>query len=347
MLRLAVILGYLMAHPVGAEQTVFAAPGTESSRLVIYSSLDTPQAAHLIGAFQAAHPDTAVVYEDLLTGEIAARVTVETAENRPTADLVFLSAMDLAVKLANDGLARAVEVPLADQWPRWANWRNTAYAVTVEPGVFVYHRPSFPDGPPDTRAGLIRWLADAPPGRIGTYDIGQSAVGFLLHARDREHFFDIGDLNTAMGAAGVQLFPTSQQVIDRVATGELIFGYNVLRSYAADQSARMPDLGVVPPRDFMVLVSRVALIPRTAANPDGGTDFLAFLMSADGQRLLSDRLRLPAVNPAVTGPGSLAALQQAEGAVLRPVPVGPGLLAYLDQASRARILATWQEQVRP
>lgn len=340
-MRHLVLLLVLLAPAALAQQVVLPAPGPESARIVIYSSLDTPQALPLIAAWQGTNPGTTVVYEDLLASEIAARVEAETRAGQPTADLVFLSAMDLAVKLANDGYAQPVDVPDAVLWPDWANWRDTAFALTAEPAVFVYYRPAFPGGAPLTRAELIRWLRATPEATIGTYDIARSAVGFLLHARDRAHFFDIGELTQAMGRAGVRLFPTSQDVIDRVARGELAFGYNVLGAYAEDQSARLPDLGVVRPRDFTVLLSRVALVPRAAANPAGGTDFLAFLMSAEGQRLLADRLRLSVVSPAVTGPASMAALVASDGGWLRPVPVGPGLLAYLDQASRAAILADW------
>jgi len=346
-MRLILFALMCMATAASAQPSDFAAPGTETARLVIYSSLDTRLAAIVIAAFQDRHPGVTVAYEDLLTGQIAARVEAETRAGGPTADLVFLSAMDLAVKLANDGYAREVDLPVARDWPRWANWRDTAFAIAVEPAVMVYHRPAFPDGPPQSRAALIRWLETAPQGRVGTYDIDRSALGFLLFARDQEHFFDIWDLAAAMGRAGTRLFPTSQEVIDRVASGELLFGYNVLGSYAADQAAMLPDLGVVMPADFVVLISRVALIPRFARDPDLGAAFLSFLMSDDGQHLLSDQLRLPAVSPAVTGPGSLAALQDVAGDRLRPVPVGPGLLAYLDQSSRNRLLQRWQAALAP
>lgn len=319
----------------------------DAAQVLIYSSLDQRLAAPLIAAFQAQYPGTTVIYEDLLTGDIATRIEAETEAGGPTADLVFLSAMDLAVKLANDGYAREVILPAARDWPRWANWRDTAFALTVEPGVIVYYSPAFPDGPPRTRAALIAWLADAPAGRVGTYDIARSAVGFLLFARDQEHFFDIWDLVAAMGRAGTRIFPTSQQVIERVASGELWIGYNVLGSYAADQAAQMPDLGVVLPDDFIVLVSRVALIPRAARSPQAGTAFLSFLMSPEGQTLLAEELGLPAVSPEVTGSVSLTALQAAYADRLRPVPVGPGLLAYLDQASRSRILTRWQAEMVP
>ena len=38
-------------------------------------------------------------------------------------------------------------------------WRNTAYALTFEPAVFVYHKPSFKDvSPPATRRKFVDFL---------------------------------------------------------------------------------------------------------------------------------------------------------------------------------------------
>jgi iron(III) transport system substrate-binding protein len=329
------------ALPGHAEVVDFPAPERGLRQLVIYSSLDSPLARPLIEGFQATAPDVSVRYEDLLTGEIAARVVQETEAGLPTADLIFSSAMDVTVKLANDGYAREVAVAAAETWPDWANWRNMVFALTFEPAVIVYHRPSFPQGPPDTRAALIDWLETAPKGAIGTYDIARSAVGYLFLMRDREHFADLWPLVRAMGRAGVQTFPTSQEVIDGVNSGVLKLGYNVLGSYAADQSQSLPDVGLVLPKDYVVVVSRVALVPKASASPDLGEAFLAYLMSREGQTVLAERLRLPAVSLEVRGKDSAAAMQEALGARLRPVAVSPGLLAYLDAASRAQVLADW------
>ena len=330
-----------LALPASADVVVFPAPGAENRVLVVYSSLDSPLAQPLIEAFQRTHRDVTVRYEDLLTGEIAARVMQETDAGLPTADLIFSSAMDVTVKLANDGYAREARVSNAAAWPPWAEWRSMVFALTFEPAVIVYHRPSFPDGPPDTRAALIDWLETAPKGSIGTYDIARSAVGYLFLMRDMEHFADLWPLVRAMGRAGVQTFPTSQDVIERVNAGTLLLGYNVLGSYAADQALRLPDLGLVLPQDYVVVVSRVALVPKAAGSPDLGEAFLQFLMSREGQTVLAERLRLPAVSLEVAGKDSAAAMQEALGAKLRPVAVSPGLLAYLDTASRARVLAQW------
>ncbi|MGL4310918.1 MAG: ABC transporter substrate-binding protein [Paracoccaceae bacterium] len=335
-----------LAGPAMPEATHYPAPGEGSQELVIYSTLDSRLAATLIAAFQAGHPDVAVRYEDLLASEIAARVIQETDAGQASADFLFSSAMDLQLKLANDGYGQEVSVAMARDWPEWAQWQDTAFALTFEPAVLVYHKPSFPDGPPQSRLELLDWLANAPEsltGRIGTYDIEKSAVGYLFAARDAEHFPDIWSLLRAMGKAGLQTFPTSQDIIDRVADGRLVLGYNILGSYAADQARLAPDIGFVLLRDYTVVVSRVAMVPRAAASPDLGRAFLAFLMSTDGQTLLSDKLRLPSVSLEVSGAGSGAAMQAALGDQLRPVPVSPGVLVYLDQAKRQRLLRLWAQ----
>ncbi len=339
----ALILILSLATPAMAEVVRFAAPGAETATLRIYSTLDRPLATPLIAAFQAEYSGVTVVYEDLLAAEIATRVVAETDKGQPTADFVFSSGMDLQVKLANDGYAQTVTVPLAAAWPDWANWRDMAFALTYEPGVLVWHKPSFPDGPPQSRLDLIGWLkTPAAQGRIGTYDIARSAVGYLYLARDAEHFADIWSLVAAMGRADLQTFSTSQAIIDRVADGRLAIGYNILGSYADARARSEADLGVLLLGDFTVVTSRVGLVPRAAARADLGTAFLAFLMGREGQTLMADRLRLGAVSLEVSGQNTARAMEAALGNQLRPVPVSPGLLAYLDQSKRARLIARWQ-----
>ena len=221
-----------------------------------------------------AQPDVAVAYEDLQTADIYDRIVRETDAGEPTADFAFSSSMDLQMKLANDGYAQPSHVALSASWPRWANWRNTAYALTYEPAVFIYHKPSFAGSRAARDAGeLLDYLeanADAIFGRIGTYDIERSGVGFMFFSRDQEQYADLWTLVGAMGAAGVKLYSTTSAIVERVADGQFVFGYNILGSYAAEAAARNPDLGIVLPRDFTIVTSRIGLVPKAAANPDLG-----------------------------------------------------------------------------
>ncbi|MTH36283.1 extracellular solute-binding protein [Paracoccus limosus] len=351
-MRLAVLLTTLilmLPAMARAELTLFPAPGQrQAGVLTIYSSLDQELARPLVLAFQQAHPDIAVRYEDMLTGALHDRIVAETEAGTGTADFAFSSAMDLQVKLANDGYARPVVTPDTADWPDWANWRDTAYALTYEPAVFAYHKPSFRDHPPPaTRADLMRWMAEHPDqaqGRIGTYDVSRSGVGYLFLARDQELYPGIWQVVTAMGRAGVQQFPTSGALLERIADGRLALGYNLLGSYAADWARSHPSIGLILPRDFTVVVSRVGLVPAGARAPELGAGFLAMLMSPEGQALLSRTLRLSAVSLEVAGrPSPAGGMEDLAGLRLKPVLVSPGLLAYLDQATRARLLARWND----
>lgn len=352
-MRLAILSVLVcLSAPAWADVTLFPAlDGASNARtLVVYSSLDAPLAKPMIDGFQKANPDVAVRYEDLLTTDIYDRVVAETDAGKGTADIAFSSAMDLQVKLANDGYAQESRLPLSDLWPRWANWRNTAYALTFEPAVFVYHKPSFKDvAPPATRGQFVDFLktqGDKVYGRIATYDIERSGVGFMFMARDQEQYSDIWSVIRAMGASGVKLYSTSSAILERIADGRFVLGYNILGSYAADWAARDPDVGIVLPKDYTVVMSRIGLVPTASRSPDLGRRYLEYFMSAEGQTVMARKLQIAAVNPEVSGENTANRMQEVLGGQLRPVPVSPGLMVYLDQVKRMRLIERWNAALR-
>jgi iron(III) transport system substrate-binding protein len=353
-MRFFALFAFLFAgmNPSLAEVTLFpAANGSPDARtLTVYSSLDVPLAEAMIEGFQRANPAIAVRYEELLTADIYDRIVAETDGKGETADIAFSSAMDLQVKLANDGYAQQSDLPMSARWPRWANWRNTAYALTFEPAVFVYHKPSFEGvAPPATRRQFVDFLeaqGDAVYGRIATYDIERSGVGFMFMSRDQEQFGDIWSVIRAMGAAGVKLYSTSSAILERVADGRFVLGYNILGSYAADWASRHPDVGIVLPRDYTVVMSRIGLVPAAARAPDLGRRYLEYFMSAEGQAVMARELQIAAVNPDVSGENTANTMQANLGAQLRPVPVSPGLMVYLDQVKRTRLIERWNDALR-
>lgn len=346
MMRALATLLLLAPGGLAAAQTRLPASGAEVAQITVYSSLDLELAAPVLAAWQMGRPGIAIEYHELLTGEIQARVVGETDAGGVTADLVFSSAMDLQVKLANDGYGAEVITPATATWPDWAMWRETAYALTYEPAVFAWHKPSFQDHPPPaTRAELLAWMRARPDqaqGRVASYDVTRSGVGYLLLARDQDLFPGMWELTEAAAAGPVHA--TTGEILARITRGELALGYNLLGSYVAQWAREHPDkLGMTLPRDFTIVVSRVALVPRAAARGDLGADLLGWLMSAPGQAALSQHLRLPAVSLEVAGGvAPSGALLDLSDLRLEPVPVGPGLMAYLDDATRARLIARWQ-----
>ena len=335
---------------VSAQDAItFEAPSQAGATrtLTIYSSLDIDAARPLIKGFQKANRSLTVIYEEMQTLDIYERVLQETDNTSKTADLIISSAMDLQMKLANDGYARRIPLQHANRWPNWANWRNTAIALTYEPSVLVYHKPSFEAAAvPQTRAalqGLLLGQDEKFFGRFATYDIERAGVGYLFLARDAEHHPDIWRFVQSMGATGVKLYSNSSAILERVSDGRFAIGYNILGSYAAAWAEQNPDLGIILPTDYTVVMSRIALVPEAANHADLGTQFLDFLMSPVGQKLMAQEAKLPALHPDVDGPNTASALRQQAGSQLRPISVSPALLVYLDQVKRSRFIKKWND----
>ena len=348
-----VMLFFMVAAPgPGMAQTLYPARnGAETSRVVtVYSSIDEAIALPLIDAFRDTNPTIAVRYVEAQTVDIYERVVQESDAGKPTADIAISSAMDLQMKLANDGYARRISSFASGQWPKWANWRDSAIGLTYEPAVIVYHKPDFVAAPPpQTRAELEQYLranSNDLQGRIGTYDIERAGVGLLFLARDIENHRDIWSLVGAMGGAGVKLYSTSSAILERVADGRFALGYNILGSYAAEWAKTHPDIGIVMPRDYTVVMTRVAVVPMRAGSPDLGERFLQYLMSPEGQKVMAEQSGLPAIHPAVDGPNTATALIRQMGGQLRPAPLTPALMVYLDQAKRGRVVARWNKELR-
>ncbi len=317
--------------------------------VTIYSTTDIDIARPLISAFQDIYPHIGVSYHDLQSLDLYDRVIRESDEKRETADFVFSSAMDLQMKLANDGYAAAYQSETTLGVPGWANWRNEAFGVTYEPAVIVYNKSYFKDREvPKTRADLEVLLNQDNSdffGRIATYDVQRSGFGLLMLARDLEHYPDIWKLVKAFGRNGVKLYTSTAAILDRVSQGKSALGYNVLGSYARARAKRDPAIQIITPRDFTVVLSRIALIPRFAKSPATGKLFLDYILSRTGQQVLAENTGLSAIHPRVEGPNTANALRQNIGESLRPIKVGPGLLVYLDQVKRAKLLKKWEQSL--
>ncbi len=318
--------------------------GAGNRLLTIYSTADYIAVEPVLRAYQVTEPDLTIHYHELLSQELYQRVL---DEERETADLVWSSAMDLQMKLVHDGYARRFTPTEIVSLPEWSYWRDEAYAVSVEPAVIVYNRRAF-DGieVPATREALLAWLQredDRAFQRVGTYDIERSGLGLLLAARDADQSRDFWKLVQALGANQVELFSSSSGLIERVARGDLALAYNVLGSYAASRAQTAEDLGVLLPRDYTLVISRVAFVPYAAVNASAGEDFLDFLLSARGQRILNDRVGFPAVHADVDWNSTLFPENGLTRRYLEPMEVDTRLLVYLDQARRANVIRQWRQ----
>jgi len=353
-LRLFVIL-YLLGvgvNPLQAKEFLFPALSPQSIEedalpLIIYSTTDIEVIRPVIQDFQQTAPELDIIYHDIQSVALYERVIEETKKGNKTADLVLSSAMDLQIKLANDGYAASYSPANRSSLPSWANWRHEAFGVTVEPVVIVYNKPFFKGKKiPKTRSDLLDLLEDQPDalfGRIATYDVTMSGLGFLFLSRDIELYSATWDLVRAMRQNGLKTYSSTGEILDHIAKGRIVLGYNLLGSYALSRLKKEPTVGVILPEDYTLVMSRIALIPRAAQSAKNGQIFLNYLLSIRGQTELMQKARLNAVIPGIkSAEGQL----QLEGRALRPITVGTSLLVYLDQLKRRRVIKRWKRALK-
>lgn len=308
--------------------------------LVIWSAIDRDKAKSLIDDFSAQHPEIRVVYRELLARELNDEFVAGVAKGKPTADFVWSSAMDLQIKLVNDGYAQRYVSTERDALPAWANWKDQAWGTTAEPIIMVYNKALIAEAAvPHTHLALTRMLEQAGPAShdlIATSDPVASAVGYLYLAQDAEATHDIWRMVRAMGASRVHLHGSAEEVLRDVISGQAAIGYNIVGSYALGEARRHPQLGLLIPRDYTLLMSRIAIIPAAARHPAAARLFLDFVLSRQGQKHLADN-NMPSVRADVRGPSTL----QEPGVPLRAIRVGPALLVSQDRLTRRYFLKRW------
>jgi iron(III) transport system substrate-binding protein len=331
-LVLATVLTLGLAAPAAAFQIEaersFGDP--QGREIAVISTTDLPAIEQVLDDFVSTRPGTKIRYVQASSIEVFRAIHDEQAEF----DLVMSSAMDLQMKLANDGFARSV-TPELGALPEWAQWRDQLFGVALEPVLTLASRRGLGDLPvPRTRRDLIAMLRENDgrfDGRVATYDPQSSGVGYFLISQDSGQSEGFWRLAEVMGRLNARLYCCSGEMIDDLRAGRITIAYNVVASYAARYAPDDPDLIPLVLEDYTFAILRSALVPENAPDPEAATDLLSFLLAPKAQTLIAANAGV-ALIPG-TGP--------APSVHLRPVRLDAGLLVYSDQLRRASLLAEW------
>ncbi|WP_261392074.1 ABC transporter substrate-binding protein [Halomonas sp. DP5N14-9] len=340
----------LEAYPGNASQqpaydeVTFEGTGESSDALVIHAALDIPYALPLLEDFHRRHPRYTITYRNFSTLDVHQRFLDAPAE----ADVVISSAMPWQYLLVNEGHAQSIDTAITQRWPDSAKWRQELFAFTFEPIVMVVSRRLEQRlGPVDSRADLLGLLAEARSplqGRLVTYDPTSSGAGYTYAIEESRLSPRYWDLVAALGKADTALVNTTGAMLEGLRQGRYDIAYNVLGSYARERIADDPELRLVIPDDYALVIRRLAFVPRQAPHAGAARRFIDYLLSADGQRVIAEAGELGALHPQLDGPGTATAMRRDYPDGLRPIPLSPGLLATLDELKRTALLARWQRE---
>ena len=344
---------FLTSFSAALQSAEYPAPeaGTSPQQLQILSTTDKRAFKPLIQDFQKLQPTMTIEYIEDDSVPLS-RKFIEDYENNATSDLIISSAMDLQIRLVNDGYAATHSTESLQWLPEWAQWRNQAFGLTSEPAVIVYNKSLLaPDEVPQNRFELIKLLRNQTQrfkGRVGTYDIQRSGLGYLFASQDAQQASTWGRLTENLNAVAVKLYGNTSQMLDAVRSGELLLSYNVLGSYAFPAVNDSNELGMILPSDYTLAMSRVAFVSNRARNPTAGHQFLDYLLSERGQRLLADKAKLYPIHPKLEGGATLKGLQQdtRNRGPLKQIKLGPALLTYQDRMKKENFLNEWHKAIQ-
>jgi iron(III) transport system substrate-binding protein len=334
-------------YPADYAQTIAAAK--KEGKVVIYSALDTKAATPLIKDFSALYPDVKVEYNDMNSTELYNRFIAEVASGQGSADVMWSSAMDLQVKLVDDGQALAYKSPEAGKLPGWSVYKNQAYGTTYEPAVFIYNKRlvTADEVPADHAAfaKLINTKVDKFKGKVTTYDIEKSGVGFMFVVQDTKYFPGMKDIEKGFGATGYRVYSSTGNMLEKVSSGEHLLGYNVLGSYALVRAKKDANLGVQLPKDFTLVLSRVMFIGKSAKNPNAAKLWVDYILSQRGQKLIGSEVELFSIRDDVDAEYTAAKLNKQLGGTVKPIPVAAEITEFLDSKKRLEFLGAWKATV--
>ncbi|KIC28260.1 ABC transporter substrate-binding protein [Leisingera sp. ANG-M6] len=333
--HLLLILSTLLPAAAAAQEATHRY-GSGPVPFLLRSTTDNSIIQPVMERFAERHPQLAITYEQWGSNALFAQSRADCRDGSPPADAVLSSAVQQMVWLVNAACAHPHRSPAALALPPSRRWRNELWGVTTEPAVIVYNKQLL-DGAdvPRSRFALLDALRAKPGlyrGRIATYDIAASGLGYLFAYSDSLEATTFGALLEGFARVDAVATCCSAEIIAGVAEGRFLIAYNVLGSYVANASA--PEVGTILPEDYTLVLSRAYMIPAEARQIAAAADLLDFLLSPEAQELLAEAGLVTEIAAADSGLAPSAR---------RSIPLAPSLLVALDPNRRALLLKFWSD----
>ncbi|MGB0967266.1 MAG: ABC transporter substrate-binding protein [Halocynthiibacter sp.] len=311
------------------EQATFEGTGNGPT-LRILSSTDVSVFAPVIDSFQDSYPNVHIEY--LVTG--TADLDRQFRNSPQHYDVVISSAMDLQLKLANDGFA----LRLNDiQHDSWAQWRNSVFAFTAEPAAIVINQNALQGNPPPrTRQDLIDMLRANPDlfrGKVATYDVRSSGLGYLFATQDARASETYWRLTEVMGSLNARLYCCSGEMLDDLISGKILVAYNVLGSYALAREGLDDQISIILPSAFPTMMMRTALASKQTDRPAIAEAFIHHLTQLRFSGLSDQHFPLPHLPDSRVSDGHAV------------IPLEPALITYLDTLKRRTFIREWESAI--
>jgi iron(III) transport system substrate-binding protein len=315
---------------------------TAAETMLLRATTDISIFAPVVEAFLETRPDLRIIYEQWGSNDLFELSRKDCHNERVSADAVISSGVHQMVQLVNEACALSYSSRLTENLEPALRWRNELWGITREPAVIVYNRERVPaEDVPLSRFDLLDLLRPAYTrygGRVATYDIERSGLGYLFAFSDAQEASTFGALQESFARTQAVSTCCSADIIRSVAEGRYLIAYNVLGSYAQGYQRKDDRIGIVLPADYTLVLARAFMIPKGARNREAAAAFLDFQLSERGQRALRQALLISPLLETEEG----AEGETLSSTALRPIGLSPALMVARDQMTRETFLKRWR-----
>ena len=266
--------------------------------LTWYTSLPQGDAETLLAGFTRQYPFIRTRLERGGSFTIAQRVTDEIAAGRVQGDVLHVLDPSTFVQLRNQGALLYYDPPEARDIP--AQHRDVGYwtalrAVTLG---LAYNPRTIPAGQApgsweDLQAARFQ-------GRVGLKDAETAGAAYALYFLLRERY------GTAfwgqLAAQQPRLYKTAPQMVEALTSGEITVAAGIAGSEDLPEGEGQAGLRLVWPSDGLPMIIGPVAILAAAPHPNCARLFISYVLSAEGQRLVTETVGAYSLRPDLPPP---------------------------------------------
>ena len=297
----------------------WAQGGTQLLRL--YTSMPKAAAEELATAFEAKHPAIDVQIYRAGTTRIIEKIKLDRLLDEPGADVILIADEINMEQLKAKGELRPYPKAPVDGLPQGSFDSGWTYFGTKAMSTVLIFDPARTPSPASWRD-----LTVASAGPVATPNplTSGSALANLWHLTEMLGW----DFYQALSQNGALVLRKNSQVLGAVAEGKVAYGM-VLDYVAVNAKASGTTIDFVYPVEGAVITYQPAAIAARTQNVAGSEAFIDFLLSLDGQRLVSSQGYRPLLGDVGLPPGYPTDIS---AFAMRPVDAK----AAVDQAEQLR-----------
>jgi len=344
-LLLVLSLPFSVAFAAEARDDV-AAGALKEKNLYVYGAVGRNVADLVVAAFEAKYPEIKVDFVEMSGSEAFSRHMRDLGGRRVSADIIWSSEIELQAILLKDNYALSYHSPESEHIYQWANMGDLAYATAFEPVAMAYNT-KLVNGKdlPHTHQALLKSAAVF-NGKMALCDPEKNGLSFMFLTQEQWSVKNFWKLVKGFEATGFRQYADYSALLDSIASGTTLFGYNIPSGELFRRAMSDPSLGWFYSDEQTLAVPQSVLITKSATNPNSARLWVDFLLSKQGQEIISRNsdlypVRGDAEGGAITkGPQKVPA-----GRAFKPILPGEELTRYNQRGLRRGFILKWKQSL--